>query len=60
MFCSFFNQFEEPLYGMLLRDIFLYALFTAVKAYTAAAGAYVTEIGIGHLTGTVHYAAHSR
>ena len=52
------DKAQQVLHGLVFRQIFLYTLLATLERYVAGAGPYVAIVGVCHLTGAVHYAAH--
>ena len=52
------DQFEKFLDGFFLGDVFLDTFLRLVERDLTTTSSYISVIGIGHLTGTVHDAAH--
>ena len=52
------DEVEQMGHGLFFRYVFFYAFTSAVKTDTAAGGAYVAIVGIGHFARPVYDAAH--
>ena len=52
------DEFDEAVDGLLLWDILLDTLLGFIKRYLTTTCAYVTVVGIGHLTRTIHNTTH--
>ena len=53
-----FDEGNEFLHGLFFRNVFLDYVFLFVKGDFAGTGSYITIIGVGHFTRTVHNTAH--
>ena len=54
-----FDQLDQPLFGLLLRDFSLDASLADIEIDLSRSGADITEVGIGHLPRAVDNAAHN-
>ena len=52
------NQLQQALHGFFLGNVLGDTFLLLVERNLATTGTYIARVGIGHLAGTVDYAAH--